>query len=197
MRVSGLILAGGRGQRMQGRDKGWVRLANKPMIEWIIDRLQPQVDELIINANRTINRYKQLNYPVIEDEAKGFHGPLAGILSGLKACKNELLVYVPCDTPFFPDDLVASMLEKQQAASAEIVSISDGERTHPVFALIKTSLQQSLQEYLESGQRKIDCWYQQHDYQLLEYPGGQNFFENINTQEQLLAAEHRIQNNVD
>lgn len=195
MRVSGLILAGGMGRRMQGQDKGWVMLENQSMIEWVINRLEPQVDQLLINANRNVDRYKQFNYPVIEDEIEGFQGPLAGILSGLKRCEADFLICVPCDTPFFPEDLVSRMLEKQQATCAEVISVSDERRTHPVFALIKSNLKNSLEEYLLSGERKIDRWYQQHNYHLLEYQGGEHYFENINTKEQLQDAELRIKNN--
>ncbi len=195
MRVSGLILAGGQGRRMQGKDKGWVQLGDKPLIEWVIDRLNPQVDNLIINANRSIESYQQLNYPIIQDELSGYQGPLAGILAGLEHCQTELMVCVPCDTPFFPENLVAKMLEKHIATHANIVSVSDGERSHPVFAMIKTELRSSLNQFLQAGQRKIDRWYQQHNYQFVDYLRGEHFFENINTVEQLKAAELRIVKN--
>ena len=183
------------GRRMQGQDKGWVMLDDKPMIEWVTDRLEPQVDQLMINANRNVDRYQQFNHQIIEDEIKGFQGPLAGILSGLKKSETEFLVCVPCDTPFFPEDLVLRMLEVEQATCADIISVNDGVRTHPVFALIKTDLKKSLEEYLHSGERKIDRWYQQHNYQLLGYQDGEHFFENINTVDQLRDAELRIKSN--
>lgn len=195
MRVSGLILAGGQGRRMGGQDKGWVMLNSKPMIEWVIMRLQMQVDDLKINANRTIDRYKNLNYPVLEDEVEGFQGPLAGILSGLKACENQFLVCVPCDTPFFPYNLVERLLETQQTTNAQVVSVTDGTRTHPVFALIKASMKHSLENYLLSGERKIDRWYEQHNYHLVEYSGAEDLFENINTEDQLKIAELRMNSN--
>ncbi len=195
MRVSGLILAGGQGRRMQNRDKGWIELAGKPMIERVIERLSPQVDEVIINANRNISSYTTLQHRVIEDEIQGFQGPLAGILSGLKQCKNKFMVCVPCDTPFFPCDLVSQMTAKQHTTSADVISVSDGNRIHPVFALIKSDLAGSLEDYLAKGERKIDRWYQQHNFYLIEYPGGEHFFENINTVEQLEMAASRIESN--
>ena len=124
--------------------------------------------------------------------SSGYQGPLAGILSGLGHCKTELIVCVPCDTPFFPKTMVANMLKKQQMTNAEIVSVSGGRRIHPVFALIKTELASSLRNYLLSGERKIDRWYEQHHYEIIEYPDGEHYFENINTEEQLIDVEQRL-----
>lgn len=194
MRVSGLILCGGQGRRMLGKDKGWVEISGQPMIERVMERIKPQVDEILINANRNIKRYRQFNQAIVEDIMTGYQGPLAGILSAMSISGNSFLACVPCDCPFFPMDLVARMLAVQQSSAADIVSVSDGYRTHPVFALIKTDLQSSLEDYLQSGQRKIDRWYGQHNYQLVEYSNAPHFFENINTPEQLELAQRRIQN---
>ena len=177
---------------MQGQDKGWVELSGKPMIERVVDRLKPQVDELYINANRNIDRYRQFNLPIVEDSIAGYQGPLAGILSGMSACESDYLMCVPCDCPFFPTDLVAQMANLQSARNADIVSVSDGVRAHPVFALIKTALKSSLEHYMHAGHRKIDRWYAQHNYQLLEYDNAQNCFDNINTPEQLEQSSQRI-----
>lgn len=185
MRISGLILCGGRGSRMRGCDKGWIEYDGVPMIERVIDRLASQVDELLINANRNIVRYRQYNQPIVEDIIEGYQGPLVGILSGMNVCKNEFLVCVPCDCPFFPRDLVARMVGVQHSTGADIVSVNDGNRIHPVFALLNTNLKRSLHDYLLSGQRKIDLWYQQHDYRLVEYNDAAQCFININTPEQL------------
>ena len=193
MRVSGLILCGGQGRRMLGQDKGWVEIAGKPMIEHVMARFKPQVDELLINANRNIERYQQFNHKIVEDVIEGYQGPLVGILSGMSICVNEFLVCVPCDCPFFPTDLVARMISVQKSMDADIVSVTDGDRTHPVFALIRVSLKDSLQAYLLSDQRKIDRWYLQHNYQLLEYAEARNFFENINTPEQLKESKRRFE----
>ena len=162
------------------------------MVELVIDRFKPQVDELIINANRNIERYQRFNQTVVEDVIQGYQGPLVGILSGMSICKNDFLVCVPCDCPFFPLDLVARMFNVQQSFDADIVSVSDGIRTHPVFALIRTDLANSLRDYLQSDQRKIDRWYQQHNYQLVEYTNALQCFENINTPEQLEQSQNRI-----
>lgn len=192
LRVSGIILCGGQGRRMQGRDKGWIDVSGRPMIERVVDRFKPQVSELLINANRNIDQYRRFNLPILTDTITGYQGPLAGILSGLNVCENDYLACVPCDCPFFPLDLVARMVSLQAEADAEIVSVSDGDRTHPVFALIHTKLKNSLEEYLNSGQRKIDRWYAQHCYQVLEYKHSAHCFANINTPEQLEKTNERI-----
>ena len=194
MRVSGLILAGGMGRRMQGQDKGWIELNSKPLISVVVEKLQSQVDEVVINANRNISRYQTLNKIIIKDELGDFQGPLAGMLSGLKNCQSEFMAVVPCDCPFFPIDLVKRFLEKQKATHADIVSVNDGTRTHPVFALIKRDLLDSLNGYLCQGERKIDRWYELHNYQIIEYPDGEHYFENINTPEQLSMINKRINN---
>ena len=194
MRVSGLILCGGQGRRMHGQDKGWVEITGKPMIEHVVDRFQPQVDELLINANRNIERYQRFNFKIVEDIMEGYQGPLVGILSGMVVCENDFMVCIPCDCPFFPTDLVERMLDLQQSSDADIVSVTDGERAHPVFALLKTNLVGSLKDYLQSDQRKIDRWYQQHNYQLVEYSPEHNYFDNINTPEQLNESSLRMHN---
>ncbi len=194
MCVSGVILCGGQGRRMLGQDKGWIEIAGRPMIEWVLDRLEPQVDEILINANRNIGRYDKFNHRVVRDVIGGYQGPLAGILSAMRVCKNDLLVCVPCDCPFFPADLVARMLNVQQLSAADIVSVYDGERNHPVFALLRTDLGDSLEAYLSSDQRKIDTWYKQHNYQLVEYSDAAHCFENINTPNQLVVSQQRILN---
>ena len=193
MRISGIVLCGGQGRRMQGQDKGWVEISGKPMIERVIERFKPQVDEIYINANRNISRYQKFNLTIVEDVIGGYQGPLAGILSGMAISESDFIICVPCDCPFFPLDMVARMMQVQTSSDADIVSVNDGVRTHPVFALIKTDLKSSLEDYLNSGQRKIDRWYVQHNYQLLEYPGKQHCFDNINTPEQLKLSSKRIQ----
>src|SRR5687767_8689050 len=105
--VSGIVLAGGQGRRMGGVDKGLKALRGKPMVEWVLARLAPQVDEVVINANQNLEIYRKLGYPVVTDEISGFAGPLAGLHAGLKAAKHDLVVTVPCDSPFLPEDLVS------------------------------------------------------------------------------------------
>src|SRR5687768_5282571 len=104
--VSGIVLAGGQGRRMGGVDKGLKLLRGKPMVEWVLERLAPQVGEIVINANQNIAQYARYGHRVVSDEISGFAGPLAGLHAGLKAAAHELIVTVPCDSPFLPVDLV-------------------------------------------------------------------------------------------
>ena len=105
--ITGLVLAGGMGRRMDSRDKGLIAFRGKPMVAHVIERLAPQVGSLIINANRNLDQYGGLGYPVVSDEVSGYAGPLAGLHAGLRACTTPLIVTAPCDSPFLPTDLDA------------------------------------------------------------------------------------------
>jgi molybdopterin-guanine dinucleotide biosynthesis protein A len=157
--VSGLVLAGGRGQRMGGLDKGLVPLAGRPMIEHVLDAIRLQVTNIIISANRNLDRYQGYGCPVVSDEEDGYPGPLAGVLAGLKATETPFLVTVPCDAPMLAPDLVRRLQEALRAEDADLAVASDGDRLQPVFMLLSTRLAPSLNEYLAGGGRKIDTWY--------------------------------------
>src|SRR5437868_5246174 len=137
-RVSGVVLAGGQGRRMGTVDKGLQALRGRPMIAWVLERLAPQVDEIIINANQNRAEYEKFGHRVVADEIGGFSGPLAGLHASLRAASHPLVVTVPCDSPFLPDDLVSRLeknLQKNQLAVART-----GDQPHPVFALVRKSV---------------------------------------------------------
>ena len=157
--VCGVILAGGQGSRMGGQDKGWVVYQQQPLIKQIINRLAPQVTDLIINANRNLEDYSALGYPVIPDLEAGFHGPLMGILSGLKASTQEWTLFVPCDGPFVPKDLALRLYQAATEQACDIAVASDGEHLQPVVALLRTSLFQQLQQAIAKGETKPRRWY--------------------------------------
>ncbi len=164
--ITGLVLAGGRGSRMGGVDKGLQLHRGVPLAMHALLRLGPQVGELMINANRNLSAYESMGVPVWPDASADFAGPLAGLLAGLERCETAYLVSVPCDTPNFPQDLVqrlgAALLE-QQADIAMAASVEDGQlRTQPVFCLLKAQLMESLVAFLHAGERKIDRWTAQH-----------------------------------
>jgi len=138
--ITGIILSGGRGSRMGGIDKGFAELGGKPFIELAIKRLKPQVDNLIISANREVERYTQYGYPVIRDTQGDYAGPLSGIASALFHARTGLAMIVPCDMPYLPSDLVARMYNKREQEKAEICLADDGTNLHPVVCLIKTQL---------------------------------------------------------
>lgn len=160
--ITGLILAGGRGSRMGGVDKGLQNHAGMPLAMHAMFRLQPQVGALMINANRNLGAYEAMGVPVWPDALPDFAGPLAGWLAGLEHCETPWMVTVPCDTPNFPTDLVGRLAAAADEAKADIamaVTREDGRlQRQPVFTLMKTSLLESLVAYLHAGERKIDRW---------------------------------------
>jgi molybdopterin-guanine dinucleotide biosynthesis protein A len=163
MQITGLILAGGRGSRMGSIDKGLAMLGDKPMVQHVIQRLQPQVQRLLINANQNLETYAAFGTPVWPDAMPDFAGPLAGLQTGLMHCETPYLVTAPCDSPFLPPDLVKRLAAALQAEDADLAVAVTGEgetrQPHPVFSLAKVSLLPHLTEFLQSGGRKVDRWY--------------------------------------
>lgn len=198
--VTGLILAGGRGSRMGGVDKGLQLFRGRPLAEHALERLRPQVGALLINANRHAQVYQAWGAPVLADELpQAFAGPLAGFLSGLLACGTPWLCTVACDTPLFPSDLVARLAAAAEQQDADIAMAcaleEDGQwRAQPVFCLIRASLAHSLQDFMQAGGRKIDAWTARHRCALVRFdqPGDDaDAFFNANTLEELRRLEDR------
>jgi molybdopterin-guanine dinucleotide biosynthesis protein A len=190
--VTGAILAGGRGRRMGGRDKGLVDLGGRPMIAHVIERIRPQVDTLIINANRHVERYGEYGYPVVADVIDDYCGPLAGMASVLRNAAPGLVVTVPCDTPFLPLDLVQRLHGALRTTASELAVVDSGERLQPVFALLHTDLLDSLMEFLTAGGRKIDAWYESHVMTRVDFSSAAEAFANINTPEQAAEVERQL-----
>lgn len=189
--ITGLVLAGGRGSRMGGVDKGLQMFRGVPMVLHAILRLSPQVGALIINANQNIGPYEGFGYPVWPDQMGGFEGPLAGLQTGLSLCETDYLVTVPCDSPFLPENLVAALGEALTAAGADIavaVTEEDERRTHPVFSLMKAGVLASLTTYLQGGGRKIETWYRSLPFVEVLFPDA-DAFRNINTVDELRRFE--------
>ena len=160
--ITGLILAGGRGARMGGVDKGLQNHLGAPLALHALLRLGPQVGEIMINANRNLGAYESMGVPVWPDTIPDYAGPLAGFLTGLERCETPYLVTVPCDSPSFPTDLVERLATALEAEGAEIAIAATREdgvvRTHPVFCLMQTALMESLVRFTQAGERKIDRW---------------------------------------
>lgn len=173
--ITGVILAGGKGRRMSGRDKGMVEYQGRPLIEHVIEIILPQVNNLIINANRNIAEYERYGYLVICDVLADYQGPLAGMLTGLLNTSSDCVMFVPCDTPDLPEDLVRRMAEVMMNQQADVCIASDGVRNHAVIALLNRSLLGPLQDYLESGGRKVEDWVFAQHYAAVDFsdcPGG-------------------------
>jgi molybdopterin-guanine dinucleotide biosynthesis protein A len=181
--VSGIVLAGGLGRRMGGVDKGLQPLRGRPMIEWVLERLAPQVAQVIINANQNVPTYEHYGYRVVRDEIAGFAGPLAGLHAGLKAASQPLVVTVPCDSPFLPSDLVARL--RAALGANDLAVARTGEQPHPVFALMKRQVQESLEAFLAAGGRKIDAWYAALKVVEVSFDDEADAFRNINTLDEL------------
>lgn len=168
--ICGVILAGGQGSRMGGKDKGWVTYQEQPLIQHIINRLAPQVADLIINANRHLDNYAALGFPVVTDIRTGFHGPLMGMLSGLKASTQEWTLFVPCDGPFLPKNLALHLYQAATEQDCDIAVASDGDNLQPVVALLRTSLYQKLQKAITKGESKPRRWYIEIGYCKVNFP---------------------------
>ncbi len=182
--ITAVILAGGRGRRMGGVDKGLVEFNGRPLIQHVIEAITPQVHTLMINANRNLVRYQTFGYPVIADSLNDYQGPLAGFLAAMEMARTPYIVTVPCDGPLLAADLVERLVQARERDSAEIAVAHDGQRMQPVYALIPVSLKQSLQHYLDGGDRKIDLWYALHRVALADFSDLPATFVNINTEEE-------------
>jgi molybdopterin-guanine dinucleotide biosynthesis protein A len=180
-RITGIILAGGQSRRMGGQDKGLVPFAGRPLIEWVIEALSPQVSRVMINANRNREAYAGYGHPVISDGIEGFQGPLAGFASAMSAVDTPWIVTVPCDGPFPAPDLVGRLCAALADQQAEIAVATDGLRIQPVYALIPVSLAASLDRFLDGGERKIDRWYALHRIALADFGDRPRAFANINS----------------
>lgn len=187
--ITGAILAGGRARRMGGIDKGLVQLAGRPLIEHVLAAFSPQVDSVIINANRNQERYGAYGHPVAADRQADFQGPLAGMFSCLAQARDGLLATVPCDSPLPAPDLVARLYARLREERAELSVAHNGERLQPVFALMETALAPSLGEFLEGGGRKIDRWFAQHKLAVADFSDQPDSFRNINDPQDLERLE--------
>jgi len=190
--VTGVVLAGGRGSRIGGRDKGWLELAGRALIVHVLDALRPQVDALLINANRSLARYRRLGCPVVGDALPGFQGPLAGLAGALTAAETPLVLVVPCDGPLLPCDLVERLRKALVESGAEIAIAHDGERLQPAHALLRRDLRPDLLAALEAGERAIHRWYQQRRTVVVEFSDRRGAFRNVNTEAERRALEQAL-----
>jgi molybdopterin-guanine dinucleotide biosynthesis protein A len=187
--VTGLILAGGKGSRMGGVDKGLQNFRSKRLIDHVYERLAPQVGGVIINANQNHDAYRTFGVRVVSDAIGGFAGPLAGLHAGLSVSKRPFLASVPCDSPFLPADLVDRLFARIDASGAELAVAKTGEQPHPVFSLVRRGVLDHLTEFLKGGGRKIDAWYATLNVVEVPFDDEAEGFSNINTLEELASYE--------
>lgn len=188
--VTGVLLAGGRAERMGGRDKGLLPLAGEPLIAHAVRRLKPQVAELLISANRHLETYQRFGCRVISDGVEErFRGPLAGMLAALRVVATPWVLTAPCDSPRLPPDYAARMLAALEKAGM-VASVACGEgRRQPVFALVSVGLRDDLAAWLANGQGGVGRWLQRHRPVPVEFPDRPGLFRNINTPEELARLE--------
>ncbi|MGE0314834.1 MAG: molybdenum cofactor guanylyltransferase MobA [Lautropia sp.] len=194
--VTGVVICGGHGRRIQPAaptiaaapiEKGLVLAGGREMVAAVLDRLSPQVDAVVVNANRRLDRYRALGHPVVPDVLADA-GPLAGLLAAMPACRTRWLATVPCDAPALPRDLVARLADAAVTARARAAFARCGDRAQPVFALVDTSLRPDLERYLHAGGRRLDAWFASVDAVPVDF-GDPASFVNINTATDLAAFE--------
>lgn len=182
-----VILAGGRGRRMDEHDKGLIDLEGKPLVKHVIDAISKQNQNILINANQNLSQYQAFGYPVVSDEMSGFQGPLAGMATAMDSVTTPYILTLPCDAPYIAEDyqqLMWSALESQQT---DLLVAHDGSRLQSVHALLPVSLYADLANYLQGNNRRVDTWYSQYALGLLDCSGIAEMFSNLNTREQLAA----------
>jgi molybdopterin-guanine dinucleotide biosynthesis protein A len=189
--ITGLILAGGKGSRMGGVDKGLKIFRGRRLVDHVYERLAPQVGGVVINANQNHDEYKTFGVRVVSDAIGGFAGPLAGLHAGLSVSKRPFLASVPCDSPFLPADLVERLYGRLDETGAELAVARTGEQPHPVFCLLRRKLIDHLADFLRDGGRKIDAWYSTLNVVEVGFDDEAEAFSNINTLEELSAFEEK------
>jgi molybdopterin-guanine dinucleotide biosynthesis protein A len=188
-KVTGVILAGGLARRMNNQDKGLLIYKNRPMISYAIEAFKSVTDQTIINANRNKEAYQAFGLPVIADQTDSFDGPLAGILTAMINSNANTLLIAPCDSPLIRAPHLQKLLLTLDEYKADVAIAYDGERLHPVFLAINTSLKESLEDYLNNGQRKVEYWLKQQNWEIVDFSKTPEIFTNVNTLSELIKLE--------
>jgi molybdopterin-guanine dinucleotide biosynthesis protein A len=188
--VTGLILAGGKGSRMGGVDKGLQAFRGKRLVDHVYERFAPQVGGIIINANQNHEEYRTFGVRVVSDAIGGYAGPLAGLHAGLSVSRRPFLASVPCDSPFLPPDLVERLYQRLDESGAELAVAKTGDQPHPVFSLMRRGVLDHLADFLKGGGRKIDAWYATLNAVEVGFDDEPEAFSNINTREELHTWEN-------
>lgn len=187
--ITGLILAGGQGSRMGGLDKGLLEWQSRPLIEHLIQAFQPQVQTLIINANRNQAAYQRYGLPVISDQYANYQGPLAGLAAAMRVAQTPYLLTLPCDSFYLAPDFVARLLQVLNQSPAELVIAEEHGNLQPVYALVPVYLLPSLEAFLARGERKLRTWYAEHVMATADCSDIAIMFRNINTPDHYQALQ--------
>lgn len=184
-KITGVVLAGGQGRRMGGKDKGLVLLNGIALFRYVLETLRPQVSQLVISANRHIDIYQQTGIPVIADSLPDYPGPLAGMLAVMEAVESEWFLFSPCDTPNIPSDLASSLWDALGDPASAAVWVNDGERDHPGIALVHHSAKVALRDYLSAGERRVMFFLRSIGGRAVLFDNSSIQFTNINTLDEL------------
>jgi molybdopterin-guanine dinucleotide biosynthesis protein A len=189
--LAAIVLAGGQGRRMGEADKGLMLLHGRPMVSWVLECVTPQADETIISANRNLERYQTLGFPVLEDDLPDFSGPLAGLHSALAVVSRPLWLSVPCDTPFLPKDLVSRLLTALLDEGGDVAVPEVDGCLQPAICLGYTRLRAHLGAYLEAGGRRVGEWQSRLNRVRVPFSDIESF-SNLNTPQELAQAERTV-----
>ena len=189
--ITGVVLAGGLGRRMGGIDKGLQELDGRPLVQWVLERLRPQVDTLLISANQNLARYADFGCPVLPDTIPDFAGPLAGLHAALSRASTPLLVSAPCDSPFLPADLVERLHAALAAGRADLAVARSGEQVHRAFCLVRRELLPRLDAFLAAGGHRLGLWHASLKTDEVAFDDEADAFSNINTADDLAHCEKR------
>lgn len=177
----GVVLAGGQGQRMGGVNKGWITWQGRPLVERVIERMQPQVASLVISANTDIDRYRALGFPCVMDPYPDYRGPLAGITAAFAACPGQPLLCMPVDAPRAPADLGQRLARALEASAAPAAIAHDGDRLQPLFALLRPVLADRLRTDLDMGSLAAGRWFHEQGAKVVDFSDQPQAFVNLNT----------------
>jgi len=194
--VTAIILAGGLGRRLKGQNKGLLSLAGKTLVEHVIDRLKPQTEHILINANQNLQHYQLTNFSVVQDKFENNQGPLAGILSCREQIHTSLVLTVPCDAPLLPMDLLERMLKEYKNKTIEQLCVAhDGTRLQNLFMLFNSNKFNHLEHFFKQNHRKVSDWIQTQDYTEVDFSDHQAQFINVNTEETLNSLMQKFNSN--
>lgn len=191
-RVTAIILAGGKGRRLGGIDKGLIEHHSQPLVSFLIERLLPQTADIIISANRNRKSYAALGYPVIADTNNHFNGPLAGLSAAMRTLEDGWLICVPCDAPLIPNDYIARLCAAITRPNQFAAVAHDGRRIQPTHALLHQNLLHDLNEYLENGERSVQRWLTRHEPGIADFGDCANCFVNANTPAELARLKQLL-----
>ncbi|NOY66203.1 MAG: molybdenum cofactor guanylyltransferase [Gammaproteobacteria bacterium] len=185
-----VILAGGKARRFDGRDKGLIEANNSRLIDHVLNIIKPQVSSIMISANRNLEKYKQLGYPVLTDNNDAYDGPLAGILAALEHINDGLLAVIPCDMPDIPKDIISQLQQQMLSEKADICCVSDNNNLQPLLSIMNKQVQKALKEFLQADKHKVQDWFNQQNMTTLNLDNNNPLF-NINNMKDLKKFETR------